>query len=189
MKSRCKRPNWRMSKVVEGKVPGLINCNIELARPQFRLWTGFQQDTVVGKGREESGIVWSVFEDQYLLRRKEVINKSWLAWWQGWKRMEMEFESHHEFPCGSPWTGLSDFHQSARSGKDCECKQTLKRKVPRVVTLLVVSSTPISILHRPFWCRYSNSRDVVASSPSFSYPTARVPQRAYLQVTPCFIGD
>ena len=42
MKYRCRRPNWRMSKVVEGKVPGLINCNMELARPQFRLWTGFQ---------------------------------------------------------------------------------------------------------------------------------------------------
>ena len=83
------------------------------------------------------------------------------CWWQGWKRMEMEFESYCEFPCGSMWTGLSDFHQSARSRKECECKQTLKKKVPRVETLLVVSSMPISILHRHFWCRYSNSRDVV----------------------------
>ena len=28
---------------------------------------------------------------------------------------------------------------------------------------------------------FSNSRDVVASSPSFSRPTTRLPQRAYLQ--------
>ena len=27
-----------------------------------------------------------------------------------------------------PWTGLSDFHQSARRGKECKCKQTLKKK-------------------------------------------------------------
>ena len=68
-----------------------------------------------------------------------------MLWWQGWKRKEMEFLSYCEFPCGSLWTGLSDFRQSAQSGKECECKQTLKKKVPRVVTLLVVSSTPISI--------------------------------------------
>ena len=30
---------------------------------------------MVWKGGEESGIVWSVFEDQYSLRKKEVINK------------------------------------------------------------------------------------------------------------------
>ena len=34
---------------------------------------------MVWKGGEESGIVWSVFEDQYSLRRKEVIKTSWLA--------------------------------------------------------------------------------------------------------------
>ena len=32
--------------------------------------------------------------------------------------------------------------------------------------------------HRLFWCRYSNSRDLVASSPSFSCPATRVLQRA-----------
>ena len=32
-----------------------------------------------------------------------------------------------------------------------------------------------------FWCRYSNSRDVVASSPSFSHPAVRVLRRACSQ--------
>ena len=53
----------------------------------------------------------------------------------------LEFESHLEFPCGSLSTELSDFCQSAQSEKEYECKQTLKKKVPRVVTSIVVSST------------------------------------------------
>ena len=43
-------------------------------------------------------------------------------------------------------------------------------------------SLPISISHRIshrlFRCRYSNSRDVVASSPFFSRPAKRTPRRA-----------
>ena len=35
------------------------------------------------------------------------------------------------------------------------------------MTSLLMSPPPISISHRLFRCRYSNSRDVVASSPSF----------------------
>ena len=49
------------------------------------------------------------------------------------------------------------------------------------MTSLLMPSPPISISHRLFQCRYSNSRDVVASSPSFSDPAARVPQRACSQ--------
>ena len=41
-----------------------------------------------------------------------------------------------------------------------------------------MSSPPISVSR----CRYSNSREVVASSPSFSHPTARGPRRACSQV-------
>ena len=52
-----------------------------------------------------------------------------------------------------------------------------------VMTSLLMSSTPISISHRLFRCRYSNSRDVVASFPSFSRPAARVHRRAWLQAT------
>ena len=35
-----------------------------------------------------------------------------------------------------------------------------------------------------FLMQILNSRDIVASSPSFSLPTARVPERACLQGTP-----
>ena len=51
-----------------------------------------------------------------------------------------------------------------------ECKQPLKKHV---------ASPPISISHRLFRCRYSNSRDVVASSTSFFRPAARAPLRAW----------
>ena len=36
------------------------------------------------------------------------------------------FEFHLQFPRGSPSTELSDFHQSALSENERECKQTLK---------------------------------------------------------------
>ena len=75
---------------------------------------------------------------------------------------------------------VSDFRQSARSENECECKQTLKN-VLRVMTSLLMSSPPISISHRLFLCRYSNSRDVVSSSTSFSRPAPRAPWRACSQ--------
>ena len=43
-----------------------------------------------------------------------------------------------------------------------------------------ISSPPISISHRLFRCRYSNSKDVVASSPFFSCPAAIAPRGACL---------
>ena len=73
---------------------------------------------------------------------------------------------------GSPSTKLSDFRQSVWSGKERECKH-----VPRIITSLPMSSPPISISHRLFRSRYSNSRNVVASSPPFSRPVVRAPQR------------
>ena len=80
---------------------------------------------------------------------------------------------------GSPSTKLSDFRQSVWSGKERECKQTLKKKnVPRIITSLLMSSPPIRISHRLFRYRYSNSRNVVACCPSFSRPVARPPRRA-----------
>ena len=51
------------------------------------------------------------------------------------------------------------------------------------MTSLLISSPLIRISHRLFRCRYSNSWDTVASSPSFSRPAARVPRRAYSQAT------
>ena len=52
---------------------------------------------------------------------------------------------------------------------------------PRVMTSLLMSFPPISISHRLFRCKYSNSRDVVARSPSFSRPTSRASPRACSQ--------
>ena len=46
------------------------------------------------------------------------------------------------------------------------------------VTSLLMLSSPISISSRLFRCRYSNFRDVIASSPSFCRPAARAPRRA-----------
>ena len=49
------------------------------------------------------------------------------------------------------------------------------------MTSLLMSYPPIGISYRLFRCRYSNSGDVVASSPSFSRPAARAPPRKRLQ--------
>ena len=42
----------------------------------------------------------------------------------------LEFEFRLQFTCGSPSSELSDFRQSARSGNDHECKQTLQNTWP-----------------------------------------------------------
>ena len=47
--------------------------------------------------------------------------------WSLQLRRPLEFEFHLQFPCGTPSTELSDFCQSARSGNERECKQTLKK--------------------------------------------------------------
>ena len=61
-----------------------------------------------------------------------------------------------------------------------ETSANVEKYVPRVMTSLLMSSPPISISHRIFRCRNSNSWDIVASSPSFSHPTARVPWMSLL---------
>ena len=73
-------------------------------------------------------------------------------------------------------------NQSARSRNQRECKQTLKntwKHATWVMTSLLKTSPRISISHRLLRCRYSNSRDVVASSTSFFRPAARAPLRAW----------
>ena len=62
----------------------------------------------------------------------------------------------------------------------------IKIHVPRVMTSSLMSSPPISISHRLLQCRYSNSRDVVASSrapASFSRLAASLPRSHFLDVT------
>ena len=96
--------------------------------------------------------------------------------------MSLEFE----FPGGSLSTELSDFRRSVSSWSECECnKKTLEntwKHTPRVMTSLLMSSLPIDSTPYQLF-RYSNSRDVVASSLSFSRPVARVPWRACSQAT------
>ena len=58
-----------------------------------------------------------------------------------------------------------------------------EKYVPRVMTSLLMSSLAISISHRLFRYRYSNSTDAVAGSPSFSRPFARASCRACSQFT------
>ena len=67
--------------------------------------------------------------------------------------------------CGSSSTELSDFRQSARSGNERECKH-----VPSVMMSSLMSSPPISISHRLFRCRYSNSRDELQALLPFPAP-------------------
>ena len=62
--------------------------------------------------------------------------------------------------------------------KRARMQTNIEKHVPRVMTSILVSSLPITISHRLFWCTYSNSRDVAASSPSFSHPAARLSRRA-----------
>ena len=45
----------------------------------------------------------------------------------------------------------------------------------------IMPSPPIGIPHRLFRCRYSNSRDTVANSPSFFRPVVRVPGEQAIQ--------
>ena len=85
-----------------------------------------------------------------------------------------------QFLCGSPFTELSDFRQSARSGNERECKQTLKNTCQGSWRHYRYHLRQ-SAFRIVFRCRYSNSRDAVASSPSFSRPTARAPPRACSQ--------
>ena len=72
--------------------------------------------------------------------------------------------------CGSPSTELSYFRQSARSGNERECKH-----VPSVIMSSLMSSPSITISHRLFRCRYSNSRDELQALPPFPAPKTKCP--------------
>ena len=61
-----------------------------------------------------------------------------------------EFQFHLQFPRGSSFSGLSDFRQSAESGNERDCKQTLKNTCRGVMRSLLMSPTPISISLRLF---------------------------------------
>ena len=58
-----------------------------------------------------------------------------------------------------------------------------------VMMSLLMSSMPISISHPLFQCKYTHSRDVVVSCPSFCCPAARARQRACLQAQAIVLDD
>ena len=55
----------------------------------------------------------------------------------------LEFEFHLQFPCGSPSTELSDFHQSDRSGSQRECEQT-RAKGNDVITNVISANQQLA---------------------------------------------
>ena len=96
--------------------------------------------------------------------------------------MSLEFEFHLEFHHGSLSTELSDFWQSARSRN--EHKTNIEKHVPRVMTSLLMSFLPISILQMlTILMQTFKFQRWVASSPSFCRPVARAPWRACLQAS------
>ena len=69
------------------------------------------------------------FFDPQLLACEQALRVAVAVGWENEEElatMSQEFEFRLQFPCGSPSTELSDFCQSARSGNEHECKQTLK---------------------------------------------------------------
>ena len=119
--------------------------------------------------RAEPAFVFFLLEEE-LGKKEAIISACEQVLWGAFLEKEgelattsLEFKFNLQFPCGSPSTELSDFRQSARSGNEHKCKQTLENKwkhVSRVMTSLLMSSPPISISHR-----HLNSRDVVALFP------------------------
>ena len=87
-----------------------------------------------------------------------------------------------QFLCGTLLTELSDFHQSAWSRNKCKCKQTLKT-CAKDNDIITNGTSANQHFTSTFRCRYLNSRDVVASSPSFSHITTRRLWRACSQAT------
>ena len=109
-------------------------------------------------------------------------------WWQDGKRKEsLQLHLWNLNPCPIllwlPVDWALRFLLISVNWKRAWTWTNIEKHVPRVMTPLLMTSLPISISHRLFWCRYSNSRStyIVASSPSFSCPTTRAPQTASSQ--------
>ena len=110
-------------------------------------------------------------------------------WWQGGKGKESlqlrpwnlnSISSSPVAPC------RLSCQISANQG-ETETSANVNKHVARVVTSLLMSSQPISISHRLFRSRYSNSRDVDASSPPFPTPAGRARRRACSRTTILFL--
>ena len=102
--------------------------------------------------------------------------------------MSLEFEFHLQFPCGSPLTELLDLCQvetSPNVNKNWETSESMHQGYNDII--LLMSSQPIRISHQLFPCRYSNSRDIVASSLSFSGPPLENPGELACRLTSCIL--
>ena len=99
---------------------------------------------------------------QWSRKRKEIATTS------------LEFEFHFQFPYGSPTTELTvRYPPNSTKRKQLQVYTNIKSQCQGIViTSLLMSSLLISISHRLFRSRYSNSRDIVGSC-SFLYPPHR----------------
>ena len=110
-------------------------------------------------------------------------------WWWGGKRKEslqlrlQNLNSSSNSPVAPHRLSCQISANQHKADKQARILTNIEKHVPRAMTSdsLLMSSQPISISHQLFWCRYSISRDRVASSPSFSCPAARAPWRACVQ--------
>ena len=78
-----------------------------------------------------------VTSDNVELICEQALRDALAAWWEKegeHSTTSLEFEFYLQFPCCSLSTELSDFRQSARSGNERECKQTLKNTCQGVMT-------------------------------------------------------
>lgn len=74
------------------------------------------------------------FQCQFFLLTGVTLRGALAAWWENEGELvttSPEFEFPFQFPCCFPSIELSDFRQSARSGDERECKQTLKNTSQR----------------------------------------------------------
>ena len=135
-KSKSKRERWAREKK---------NDNPEGSTPSYNIG-------LYGEARPWKGFLTQVSGMQALLGALAVRREK-----EGeLVTMSLEFEFHLQFPCGSPLTELSDFGQSAPSGNERQCKQTLKntwKHAPIVMTSFLMSFPSISISHRLSRCR------------------------------------
>ena len=93
----------------------------------------------------------------------------------------LEFEFQIQFPCGSPSTEQSDFHQSARRTRsDLNTHWKTRAKGNDVITSAISANQHFA---STFSMQILKFQIVVASSPSFSRAAARKPWKACSHAT------
>ena len=185
-----------MSKVVEEKGPGLINCNMQSARPQVRLWKGIQITGHCGLERE----IW----DSLKCFWRSIFTEKERGHWQITISLKSSSPGHSDGRAGRGWRwNLNPTVNSPVAPRELGCQISANQHEAEKSANVnkhwkpkgakgsdIISSVICANQHfaSTFLMQISNSRDVVASSPSFSCPTVQVPKRACLQAH-YFIGD